>query len=257
MIGERVHVGIITYQTGHLKTWQLMRKMLAKRFTVTLFAFPFKARPPKRDAEPRFADRPFQLLDLDVPAFCAQHGVRYVPVDSWSDTDATRLDVLDRKGRPPVVYLDCIAKIIPPAFIAGRKILNCHPGLLPQNRGVDAFKWSIVNKWPVGVTLHVIDEQIDRGTILSRMRVPVLPNDDLATLCQRAYDFEVDLLGNFEHHLPNLTYRWDVGDDYPCSHKLIPRDQDQRLEDIFAANRSELCELSSDMRIHAHQADAA
>jgi hypothetical protein len=166
-----MHVGIITYQTGHLKTWQVIRKVLTKGYRVTVYAFPFELRPPK-PGPARYKDRPDQLIDLDVPSFCRRYGVGYVPVEGWGDEFAA---CIGAPGQPdsPDVYLHCIAKIVPASFIAGRTILNCHPGLLPQNRGVDAFKWSVVNKWPVGIALHVIDPEIDRGVILRRMRIPV------------------------------------------------------------------------------------
>lgn len=249
-----MHVGIITYQTGHLKTWQMTRKVLTKGFRVTLYAFPFQLRPPKADVAPRYQDRPGQLIDLDIARFCGERGIGYVEVGGWSETFAKAL------GKPgaadtPEVFLHCIAKIVPASFIEGRIILNCHPGLLPHNRGVDAFKWSIVNRWPVGITLHAIDAEIDRGTILHRMRVPVFPADTLDDVWRRAYDFEIDLLGNFEHHIGRLGKNWLVGDDHPCSHSLISLEQDQQLPEIFAEHRVTLSHLSTDPNTQFHESD--
>jgi phosphoribosylglycinamide formyltransferase-1 len=247
-----MHVGVITYQVGHLKTWQIMRKMMTKGYRVTLYAFPFKLH--SRPGTERYKDRPDQLINFDVVSFCQRYGIGYVAVDSWNDEFAHCI------GEPgtrdcPEVYLHCIAKIVPASFIEGRAILNCHPGLLPQNRGVDAFKWSIVNKWPIGVALHAIDPAIDCGMILRRMRIPVFPTDTLAAVCTRAYEFEIDLLANFEHHLPNLSKSWAVGDDHPCSHKRIPAETDENLEQIFEQNREELCRLSVDPSAQPHPSD--
>jgi len=44
-------------------------------------------------------------------------------------------------------------------------ILNAHPGLLPEYRGVDVIRWAILNGEDVGVTVHFIDEEIDGGII--------------------------------------------------------------------------------------------
>lgn len=247
-----MHVGVLTYQTGHLKTIEVVRKMMTKAFTISVFAFPFKLRP--RDTR-HYQDRPYPIIDFPMKEFCAAHGVRYVEVDGWGDEHAA---ALGGPGTPdaPDVFLHCIAKIVPPTFIKDRTILNCHPGLLPHNRGVDAFKWSIVNRWPIGITLHVIDEQIDRGTILHRMRIPVLPQDRLPDVWQRAYDFEVDLLANFEHHLDNRRQGWEVGDDHPCSRRRIPADIDARLEAYFLDVRDEMVALSRDPGRQPHPADA-
>lgn len=247
-----MHVGIITYQIGHLKTWQMMRRYLTKGFRITLFAFPFKLRPAKDDG--RYQDRPSQIIDLDVEAFCAANGIGYRKVEGWGDAFASELDCPGGTGKPDV-YVTCIAKIIPAAFIAGRTILNCHPGLLPHNRGVDAFKWCVINKWPFGVTLHVIDHEIDRGTILHRMRVPVWPGDTLGDVWRRAYDVEGDLLGNFDLFLGNAAKDWQVGDDHPCSHRKIPMDSDQSIERMFLDNRDEFVRLSADLDAMPHPAD--
>lgn len=235
-----MHVGLITYQTGHRKTLEVTLKLLTKGYRVTLFAFPFV---PRTTVRSHFADRPYQLLDYDVQAFCRQTGVGYYPVGGWTDGHAAELDHPTDRGRVEV-FLCCIAKIIPAAFIDGRTILNCHPGLLPHNRGVDAFKWSIVNGGPVGVTLHAIDEVIDRGMILYRRLVPILSTDTLGMFCQRAYDFECDLLGNFDLHLHALRYKWFVEDTYPLSRQRIPKDIDDRLEAVFIEKRAALIDAA-------------
>lgn len=249
-----MHVGVITYQTGHLKTAEITRKLMSKSFRVTLFAFPFKPR--RQNPEARYADRPTQLVDYDVPAFCRRYGIGYVPVPGWGEDFAAALGV-PGAAETPDVFLHCIAKIIPPAFIRGRTILNGHPGLLPHNRGVDSFKWAIVNKWPIGVTLHVIDEAIDRGWILRRMRVPLLENDRLDDVWRRAYDVETDLLANFDYYLHNRARDWFVGDTHPCSHRLIPREIDAEIEQVFMQNRAELIAASTNLNIHEHPADTA
>jgi methionyl-tRNA formyltransferase len=235
-----MHVGLITYETGHRKTLEVALKLLTKGYRVTLFAFPFVRR---ATVSSHYADRPFQLWDFDVHEFCRQTGIGYHPVEGWSDDHAAALSGSGADGRVDV-FLCCIAKIIPAAFIEGRVFLNCHPGLLPYNRGVDAFKWSIVNGDAVGVTLHAIDEAIDRGAILYRRPVPILSNDTLPVLCQRAYDFECDLLANFDLHLKNLRREWLVGDSYPLSRKRIPKEIDDRLEQVFLEKRAMLIDAA-------------
>ena len=247
-----MHAGIITYQTGHLKTSQLMRKLMGKGHRITLFAFPFTLRP--RKEEIGFAERPYQIVDFDVEAFCREHKIRYLKMNGWSDGNAKDL------GDPgdldtPDVFLTVIAKIIPEVFLRGRTILNCHPGLLPENRGLDAFKWCIVNDWPIGNTLHIIDEQIDRGTILARQRVPILPTDNLSDVAERAYEMEVDLQANFDRHLDNIDNGWCVGDDHPLSRTRIPVDIHDQLETLFLEKRKALVDIASDMSIRAHPAD--
>jgi phosphoribosylglycinamide formyltransferase-1 len=192
-----------------------------------LFAFPFVKRQPKDNGPAPYPDRPAQIMGFDVEAFCRRYGFGFRAMTGWQDENTVMFTGMD-------VWLHCTAKIVPPAFIDGRVILNVHPGLLPQNRGVDAFKWALVNGWPIGVTLHKIDEQIDRGTILYRHVVPILSDDTLPVVCERAYSFECDLLANFQDHLRWLTQPWLVGDEHPVSHKRIPAEIDAVLPKVFS-----------------------
>ena len=45
-------------------------------------------------------------------------------------------------------------------------IINFHPGLIPEARGLDALSWSILNNIDLGVTSHLIDHKVDAGRIL-------------------------------------------------------------------------------------------
>ncbi len=49
-----------------------------------------------------------------------------------------------------------------------RLFLNCHPGKLPEYRGLDSFKWAILNKdWEnFSCTIHIARQKIDAGEIL-------------------------------------------------------------------------------------------
>jgi folate-dependent phosphoribosylglycinamide formyltransferase PurN len=47
-------------------------------------------------------------------------------------------------------------------------VLNVHLGLLPEIRGMSSPEWSLLNRIPVGITLHYVDTGIDTGPILQR-----------------------------------------------------------------------------------------
>lgn len=63
--------------------------------------------------------------------------------------------------------------------------VNLHPAYLPFNRGAHPNVWSIMDETPVGVTLHMIDEKVDRGKILTQRRIEILPTDTGKSLYQR------------------------------------------------------------------------
>lgn len=52
--------------------------------------------------------------------------------------------------------------------ILNHNVVNIHNSLLPWNRGADPNLWSIVDKIPRWVTLHHMDEALDRGYIIAQ-----------------------------------------------------------------------------------------
>jgi len=64
------------------------------------------------------------------------------------------------------------------------KMINLHISYLPWNRGASPNLWSIVDKTPKGVTIHLIDEGVDTGDIIFQKIVPM---DEELTL-RESYD---------------------------------------------------------------------
>ena len=88
------------------------------------------------------------------------------------------------------------AGIVDISFANGKPIVNAHPGIIPLTRGLDSFKWAIYNNDPVGNTLHLIDNKVDKGEILQIKYTPVFTSDSLESLAQRHYESEIDMLAN-------------------------------------------------------------
>lgn len=88
------------------------------------------------------------------------------------------------------------ARILPMALIQkfSMGIINMHPGLLPENRGLDNHKWAILDHIKQGVTLHFIDENIDEGYVFRRMPIEVHKDDSLVDIHLRLQDYERGLL---------------------------------------------------------------
>ena len=73
-------------------------------------------------------------------------------------------------------------------------ILNIHPGLIPEIRGLDSVLWSIEKNIPIGVTAHLIDEHIDMGTIIKRDTINIEISDDFNKLTKKNYDLQLKVL---------------------------------------------------------------
>lgn len=81
-------------------------------------------------------------------------------------------------------------KLLTKEFIDGRDAcFNFHPGLLPKYRGSGAYSWAIINhEMKTGVTLHLIDPDIDHGPVLQRREFFIKPSDTAGTLFAKAED---------------------------------------------------------------------
>jgi phosphoribosylglycinamide formyltransferase-1 len=66
------------------------------------------------------------------------------------------------------------------------RILNIHPSLLPAFPGLDAQRQALEHGVRVtGVTVHLVDADLDAGPIVLQAAVPVLDDDTVETLAAR------------------------------------------------------------------------
>jgi len=74
-------------------------------------------------------------------------------------------------------------------------IINVHASLLPKYRGASPIQSAILNgDEQTGVTIMILDEQMDHGPILSQKKVKILSHDDFATLHDKLADLGAKLL---------------------------------------------------------------
>jgi phosphoribosylglycinamide formyltransferase-1 len=75
------------------------------------------------------------------------------------------------------------------------RMINTHPALLPAFKGWHAVRDALAAGVKVtGCTVHVVTEKMDEGRILAQEAVPVLPDDDEASLHERIKEVERRLL---------------------------------------------------------------
>lgn len=86
--------------------------------------------------------------------------------------------------------------IIPATILklVGGHAVNCHPSLLPWNRGADPAYWTLKDKTPAGVTLHAMIERVDAGPILAQGEFMVQRGATAETLYWRLEDAALALL---------------------------------------------------------------
>lgn len=94
------------------------------------------------------------------------------------------------------IDLVCLAgymRILSPPVVRAfwGKMLNVHPALLPAFPGAHAVREALAWGAKVtGVTVHVVDEEVDHGPILAQEAVPIFDDDDESSLHARIQEVE-------------------------------------------------------------------
>jgi len=71
------------------------------------------------------------------------------------------------------------------------KIVNVHPALLPKHPGAHGLDDALdAGDTKTGMTIHIIDEGVDTGTILVQKSCPIKPSDTIETLKPRVQELE-------------------------------------------------------------------
>ncbi|MFJ4823204.1 methionyl-tRNA formyltransferase [Streptomyces bacillaris] len=126
----------------------------------------------------------------------------------WSDSVA---DLAEKHGIPVIIrnrpddeLLDRLKEVAPDIIVANNwrtwippeiynlpvhGTLNIHDSLLPAYAGFSPLIWALINGEPeVGVTAHLMDEELDAGDIVVQRSVPVGPTDTSTDLFHRTVD---------------------------------------------------------------------
>jgi phosphoribosylglycinamide formyltransferase-1 len=129
-------------------------------------------------------------------------GVATEKVRGPSCPDGHDLSTILTEHRCDLVVLAGYLRLVPPEIVRAfdGRILNTHPALLPAfggrgMYGLRVHKAVIASGARVsGATIHLIDEEYDRGFILAQWPVPVFAGDDAPMLASRVLRVEHLLL---------------------------------------------------------------
>ncbi|MET8375093.1 methionyl-tRNA formyltransferase [Streptomyces microflavus] len=126
----------------------------------------------------------------------------------WSDSVA---DLAEKHGIPVIIrnrpddeLVDRLKEVAPDIIVANNwrtwmppeiynlpvhGTLNIHDSLLPAYAGFSPLIWALINGEPeVGVTAHLMDEELDAGDIVIQRSVAVGPTDTTTDLFHRTVD---------------------------------------------------------------------
>jgi phosphoribosylglycinamide formyltransferase-1 len=101
--------------------------------------------------------------------------------------DAALIETID-PHRPDLVVLAGFMRVLTPDFVAhySGRLINIHPSLLPAFPGLDTHRRALAAGVKIhGCTVHFVTDALDHGPIIAQAAVPVLDDDDEASLGAR------------------------------------------------------------------------
>lgn len=136
--------------------------------------------------------------DAYVLERAAKFGVPTLVFDRKTFYQTTQVLDLLSDAKVDVVVLAGFLWLVPDYLLKTfpQRIINIHPALLPDFGGKgmygDRVHEAVIREGRTksGITIHLVDEEYDRGKILFQAECPVLPTDTPDTLAARIHQLE-------------------------------------------------------------------
>lgn len=131
---------------------------------------------------------------------CRRHSVPCLVLSKRLIDDADFMLGVLRDFRTNFVVLAGYIKLVPDYIVTAfdQRIVNIHPSLLPKHGGKGMYgsrvHQSVLDSGDKesGITIHFIDNDYDRGSVIFQSKCPVLPDDTADSLAQRVHALEYE-----------------------------------------------------------------
>jgi methionyl-tRNA formyltransferase len=111
-----------------------------------------------------------QKKDLYLQNLAKKHDIKS---DFISINSQKYLNLLD-KLKPDYIVSMSYDEIFKNSILDSYKVINCHCGMLPNYRGRNPLNWVLINAEKYfGITVHMVDENIDTGDIILQGIYPI------------------------------------------------------------------------------------
>ena len=123
--------------------------------------------------------------DASIPT----HVLSYAAYSNRDSYDRALIQVIE-PHQPRLVILAGYMRILSDEFVYHYKgrLLNIHPSLLPKYKGLNTHQRALDAGDKVhGASVHFVTSDLDAGPVIIQAKVPILPNDDAATLAKRVH----------------------------------------------------------------------
>ena len=140
--------------------------------------------------------------------------------------------------KPDFFIVAAYSKILPKEILKISRFgtIGVHPSLLPKYRGASPIQTTILNgEKETGVTLYLMDKEIDSGPILATSHLPLSNSDNYELMIKKLAESGADLLVEFLRKIEPISNQQLV-----ISNLAIPQDESQatytkkfKTEDAF------------------------
>ena len=182
-------VCLFVYEFPHFKSEHGLKTLLSYGHDISLVI----AQPFKQLSIPRSNFKISSKLPVsgDLKTICELNNIPYLVLDH--DSLKAHENIVKYKAQLGIILGARILKVATiNMFIDG--ILNIHPGKIPENRGLDNFKWSLINNIQMANTAHLIDKKIDMGALVKVSETKVFKDDSLYDFYLRHFFSEFSLM---------------------------------------------------------------
>ena len=133
-----------------------------------------------------------------VLRYCKRSKVKVTIPKLISDSIIDTIKVIN----PDIIFSIYFRKILPKAILNIPRLgcINIHPSLLPEYRGPVPTAWAILNgEVETGITIHLMDENIDTGNLLVQKKISILEDETGYELYTKAMKIGAEqLIANFD-----------------------------------------------------------
>lgn len=219
-------IGVFAYNFPHWKTQEGIHNLILNGFKPDII---FAADPVKLNFyQSKVRISPKDLYLTHPKDIAETHNIPYhVTIHNSEETK----DLIQQYDLDVGIILG--SRILKPIVIDQFKvgILNMHPGILPDNRGLDNLKWALINDHKQGVTTHLIDSKIDMGSMIEQEFIQIYKDDTLLDLHLRIQSLEQRLMISSLKALkePIKFTKLSSGNYY----KSVPEEIEQKLHLYF------------------------
>lgn len=134
-----------------------------------------------------------KVIRKTIAALADSYNVPNIPVSNINSDEyynwikANNIDVVISIAAPQL-FKKRLLEAIP------RGCINSHSALLPENRGMMPVFWGLYKgSEEIGVTIHTMEEELDKGEILNQRRVPV-GNESLHEMIMKTKRISAELM---------------------------------------------------------------